>query len=114
MVTVTSVSLPVAGVSTGVGSWAVAVNATCAFKVPEVTETVPVAGSVPSNVTVTTVLLFGVVMVVGFKVKCVLLQVSAMGLSKCAPLTVKVCVSWVLVKFNVVASTVKTGSNTTV
>ena len=114
IVTVTSVSSAVAGVRTTAGSCAVAVNATVADNVSEVTVIIPVAGSVPSNVTVTNVLLFGLLMVAGLTVKCVLLLVSAMGAVRWAPLTVKVRVSCVLLNVNSLASTVKTGSNTTV
>ena len=111
IVTVTRLSsTAVAGVSTGVGSCAVAVRATVALSVSETAVMVPVAGSVPSKVTVTTVLLFGLAMVVGLTVKCVLSTVSVMGSVRWAPPTVKVCESCVLVKASALPETVSTGS----
>ena len=80
IVTVMTLSLvSVAGTSTTAGSCAVAVRAMVSLIVSETTGIVPVAGSVPSKVTVTTVLLFGLEMVAGLTVKCVLLQWGRRG-----------------------------------
>ena len=101
---------PVAGVMTGVGNVAVAVKETCAVSVSLVNVTVPVAGSVPSKVTVTCAEVLVAGMEAVESVKCASLHVTAMGLERNAEVTSITPVKVVLLKLKAPGVTANAGS----